>query len=91
MGKLLSGRLEDLRGKYPAIVEEVRGPGLMIGLKLCSGIDPGAMIGDLGERGLLSVPAAENVIRLLPPLIVEESHIDDAMAMLDAACANLAQ
>ncbi len=91
MGELLSGRLEDLRGKYPAIVEEVRGPGLMIGLKLCSGVDSGAMIGDLGERGMLSVPAAENVIRLLPPLIVEESHIDEAMAMLDAACAAVPQ
>ena len=87
MGNVFRGRLEDLKNTFSAVVEEIRGLGLMIGLKLCPEIDSGAMIAELGNRGLLTAPAAENVIRLLPPLIVEESHIDDAMAMLDAACA----
>ncbi len=85
MGAILRRRLDHLAGKYPAVIEEVRGIGLMIGLKLRAEIDAGAMIGSLGDKGLLSVPAAENVVRLLPPLIVEESHIDEAMAVLDAA------
>jgi acetylornithine/N-succinyldiaminopimelate aminotransferase len=55
----------------------------MIGLKLGPKIDSVALIGSLREEGLLTVPAAENVIRLLPPLIVEESHVDKAMAALD--------
>jgi len=83
MGALLRGRLGDLAGRYPGRIEEVRGVGLMIGLKLGPKIDSVALIGSLREEGLLTVPAAENVIRLLPPLIVEESHVDKAMAALD--------
>ncbi|MCH7555218.1 MAG: aminotransferase class III-fold pyridoxal phosphate-dependent enzyme, partial [Proteobacteria bacterium] len=83
MGALLRGRLDDLAGKYPALIEEVRGVGLMIGLKLGPKLDAVAAIGSLRDNGLLTVPAAENVIRLLPPLIVEESHVDEAMAVLD--------
>ena len=83
MGALLRGRLGDLAGRYPGRIEEVRGVGLMIGLKLGPKIDSVALIGSLREEGLLTVPAAENVIRLLPPLIVEESHVDEAMAALD--------
>ncbi|MCH7944219.1 MAG: aspartate aminotransferase family protein, partial [Proteobacteria bacterium] len=89
MGRILRRRLDDLAGKFPAVIEEVRGLGLMIGLQLHAGIDAAAVIGALGGKGLLTVPAAENVIRLLPPLIVEEDHIDDAMAMLDAAFGEL--
>ena len=83
MGALLRGRLGDLAGRYPGRIEEVRGVGLMIGLKLGPKIDSLALIGSLREAGLLTVPAAENVIRLLPPLIVEEGHVDEAMAALD--------
>ena len=83
MGALLRGRLGDLAGRYPGRIEEVRGVGLMIGLKLGPKIDSVALIGSLRGKGLLTVPAAENVIRLLPPLIVEESHVDEAMAALD--------
>ena len=89
MGKILRGRLNDLKGKYPAVVDEVRGMGLMIGLRLRPEMDAAAVLGDLGRRGLLTAPAAENVIRLMPPLIVEESHIDDAMVMIEAACAEV--
>ena len=83
MGDLLRGRLNELAAKYPEVIEEVRGMGLMIGLKLQSDKDTGTGIAALRDKGLLTVPAAENVIRLLPPLIVEESHIGDAMVMLD--------
>lgn len=83
MGKILRKKLDTLAVKYPSVIEELRGVGLMIGLKLRSNLDAGAMIADLGEQGLLTVPAAENVIRLLPPLIIEESHIVEAIAILD--------
>ena len=63
------------------IYREVRGAGLMRGL-LC-GPDIGAISARLTDEGLLTVGAAENVLRLLPPLIVEESHVDEAVAIFD--------
>jgi acetylornithine/N-succinyldiaminopimelate aminotransferase len=43
------------------------------------------------DNGLLSVPAADNVVRLLPPLIVGEEEIDEAMGIIDRSCAELAE
>jgi acetylornithine/N-succinyldiaminopimelate aminotransferase len=43
----------------------------------------------LEDKGLLTIPAGGNVVRFLPPLIVEESHIEDAIAILDAVCGEM--
>ena len=85
MGELLRGRLEDIAGRYGAIVEEVRGLGLMIGIRLK--VDNVAMVGRFTEGGLLSVGAGENVVRLLPPLIIEKSHVEEAAAIIERAFA----
>jgi acetylornithine/N-succinyldiaminopimelate aminotransferase len=76
----LRGKLVDLARRYPAVIEEVRGMGLMIGLK--TAVPNADFVKSLREQGLLSVPAGDNVVRLLPPLVIDESHVDEAMAIL---------
>ena len=87
VAKKLWARLLDLAKKYHGVIEEIRGSGLMIGIK-CVG-DSGEFRTKLHERGMLSVGAADNVVRLLPPLIIEEHHIDEAMEILTAVCAQI--
>ncbi len=78
-------RLADDHGE---VIEEVRGLGLMIGLRCrCAN---GDLIAALRERGLLAVAAGDNVVRLLPPLIIDEDHVGAAVDILDAACGALA-
>ena len=59
----------------------------MIGL-VCTG-DPKPLIGRLRDNGLLTVLAGGNVVRFLPPLITEQGHIEEALAILDQCCAQL--
>ncbi|MEH6632496.1 MAG: aspartate aminotransferase family protein [Halopseudomonas aestusnigri] len=82
-------RLENLVASYPAVFEEVRGSGLMLGLK-CR-VPNTDVIAAMRAGGLLSVGAADNVIRLLPPLIIERSHVDEAIATLEDVSKNMAQ
>jgi len=85
---LLRRRLEELAARYPGVVREVRGEGLLLGLTLKpSNAD---VARELMERGLLTVPAGDNVLRLLPPLIVGEAEIEAALGALEAVCAEFA-
>ncbi|MCB2102764.1 MAG: aspartate aminotransferase family protein [Rhodobacterales bacterium] len=84
VAELLWRRLQGLAHFHPEVIEEVRGAGLMIGLK-CK-VPNTELLDAMFERGLLAVPAANNVIRLLPPLIIEEIHVNEALAILDRAC-----
>jgi acetylornithine/N-succinyldiaminopimelate aminotransferase len=88
-GALFRDRLEELARRFPGIISEVRGVGLMLGLKCV--ISNRQLIDRLHAEGLLSVPAGDNVVRLLPPLIVGEVEIDAAMRALTAACDHLAE
>ena len=88
MADLLMGRLGGLAAAYPGVVDEVRGMGLMIGLKLH--VDNLEMVSRLAGNGLLTVGAGDNVVRLLPPLIVEPGHIDEALAILEKSFAEVA-
>jgi len=74
-----------LLSEYPDVVTEIRGRGLMLGLKLAIPT-PGFLL-KLRENGLLAVGATENVIRLVPPLIVDENHLREATEALSASCA----
>ena len=85
MGRLLRARLEALVKRHPAILVDVRGMGLMLGLKCV--VPNTDMVNRLREAGLLTVGAGDNVVRVLPPLIVEESHVEEALAILDKVCA----
>lgn len=74
-------KAEALVAKHPKVFKEVRGRGLMLGI-VCN-VTNLDMWNKLRDAGLLTVPADDNVIRLLPPLIIENSHVDEAMEILD--------
>ncbi len=82
---LLKDRLEALVARHPKILVELRGSGLLLGLK-CA-VPNQELIAELRNRGLLSVAAAENVVRFLPPLMIQEPHVAEAVEILDAVCA----
>ena len=79
-------QLAGLIAEHPAVFEEVRGEGLMLGLKMK--VPNTAFIDDLRAHGMLAVAAGDNVVRLLPPLIIAEEHVREAMALLSAAAAD---
>jgi len=87
LGLRLKQRLAGIADEHGDIVEEVRGQGLMVGLK-CKAENM-KLIAELRDRGMLTVQAGDNVVRLLPPLIVGEDEIDLACATIDAACVAL--
>ena len=81
MSRLLWDKTVDVVAKHPGVYKSVRGAGLMIGI-ICE-VPNSAVITRLHDEGMLTVPAGDNVARLLPPMTIEESHIDEAVAMLD--------
>jgi acetylornithine/N-succinyldiaminopimelate aminotransferase len=87
MSLRLKQRLAALKDEHADIIEEVRGQGLMLGLK-CK-IPNQDLIKALLAQHMLTVQAGDNVVRLLPPLIVDEPEIDLAIANIDAACVAL--
>ena len=86
MGEKLRGRLEQFIGNYPELFSEVRGTGLMMGLRMT--VESRPFVAHLRDHhGLLTVAAAENVVRILPPLVIEDAHIDEFMEKLSAGAA----
>jgi acetylornithine/N-succinyldiaminopimelate aminotransferase len=71
-----------------SVVEDVRGQGLLMGIK-CK-VPNGQLIDALRERGLLTVAAGDNVVRILPPMIATEEHVREAISILNDACQSLA-
>ncbi|WP_418089902.1 aspartate aminotransferase family protein [Wolbachia endosymbiont (group B) of Orgyia antiqua] len=79
-GKSLKNKLEDLASKFP-MIEEVRGKGLMLGIKVKMNNQKFAE--ELSHRGLLTVGVtSDNVVRILPPLIITEKEIDEGIEIL---------
>ena len=88
MAERLHAELERLAAAFPSVVQEVRGQGLLLGLR-CG--PPSADISaELMARGMLAPTAGENVLRLLPPLIIEQRHIDEAIGKLQDVCQDFA-
>jgi acetylornithine/N-succinyldiaminopimelate aminotransferase len=85
----LRDRLQTIADTFPRVIEEVRGQGYLLGLKVRP--PPTEVAAALLEQGLLTVPAGDNVIRLLPPLIIEEGEIEQAAATLEAVCRGFAE
>tara|TARA_B100000886_G_scaffold337432_1_gene298118 strand:- start:119 stop:1282 length:1164 start_codon:yes stop_codon:yes gene_type:complete len=84
MSKYFISNLNILKKKYPKIIKEVRGLGLLIGLQLFN--DQTKFIKKLMNNNLLTIKAAENVVRILPPLNVKKSEIDLALRIIDKVC-----
>jgi len=77
-------KLNILKNQYPKIIKEVRGVGLLIGLKLFN--DQANFIKKLMDNKLLTIRAGENVIRILPPLNVKKKEIDIALKIIEKVC-----
>jgi acetylornithine/N-succinyldiaminopimelate aminotransferase len=87
MSLLLKQKLASVVDRYPQVLAEVRGEGLLIGLKAV--VPSGDLVNALRGEKLLTVGAGENVVRFLPPLIVTESELEEAVVRLERACVAL--
>ena len=85
MGERLRSALEQMIPNHDHIFESVRGKGLMLGIKMKT--DSRAFVNWLRGQGLLTVAAGDNVMRVLPPLVIDESHIKEFVESLSAAAA----
>ncbi|HEY8580386.1 MAG TPA: aspartate aminotransferase family protein [Beijerinckiaceae bacterium] len=86
-GLVLKQRLAALKDAHPRLIEEVRGEGLMLGLKLT--VPPGDFATAAREERMLVIPAGENVVRLLPPLNIGEAEMGEALDRLEKTCKRL--
>ncbi len=77
-------KLHDIRNNYPHVIKEIRGIGLLIGIKLK--VDLGNFINKLTKNKLLTIRAAENVVRILPPLNVKKKELDLALKIINKVC-----
>jgi acetylornithine/N-succinyldiaminopimelate aminotransferase len=91
-GARLRAALEQLIPNHDGMFEEVRGLGLMLGLKMKDGFDARSFVGHLRDHhGLLTVSAGQNVVRILPPLVIEESHIAECIEKISAGARSFAE
>ena len=88
-GLRLKQRLASLVDLFPDVFEEVRGAGLMLGLKLKPSIENRSFVAALAENALLTVPAGDNVVRLLPPLTITEDESASALEILEQTAAQV--
>ena len=79
-------KLNKLKTKFPKIIREIRGRGYLIGLQLYK--DQSKFIKKLMDNRLLTIRAAENTVRILPPLNVKKSELDQALKIIDKVCVN---
>ncbi|MGC4252770.1 MAG: aspartate aminotransferase family protein [Sphingobium sp.] len=92
MGARLRSALEQLIPNHDGMFEDVRGMGLMLGVKMKDSFDARAFVGHLRDNhGLLSVAAGQNVVRILPPLVIEESHIAECIEKISAGARSFAE
>src|SRR5579872_4808138 len=84
---LFKQRLAEIKDRYPALVAEVRGEGLLVGLRML--VPAAELVEATRAEHMLTVGAGDNVVRLLPPLIVSEQELAEGVARLDRACARL--
>lgn len=86
-GRYLRERLESVVSAHPDVLEGIRGEGLMLGMKCV--VPHLEFNARLRENGLLSVPAADNIVRLLPPLIITDEETDIAVGIIEETCRSM--
>src|SRR2546421_4202763 len=87
MSLLLKQKLASVVDRYPSVLSEVRGEGLLVGVKAV--VPSGDLVNALREQKLLTVGAGDNVVRFLAPLIVSEAEIEESVVCLERACVAL--
>ena len=88
-GLFFKQRLAEIKDLYPSVISEVRGEGLLVGVR--AGVPAGELVDALRAEKMIAVAAGDNVVRLLPPLIISEQEIAEGIARLDRACARLSR
>ena len=86
LSKYFLSKLNKLKDRYPNIIREIRGRGLLIGLQLQK--DQSKFIEKLMDNGLLTIKASENVVRILPPLNVKKIELNRALEIINKVCKN---
>ncbi len=84
LSKYFLSNLNKIKEKYPSIIKQIRGRGFLIGIQLHQ--DQTNFIKKLMENKLLTIRAAENVVRILPPLNVKKSELDEALKIITKVC-----
>ena len=87
LSKYFLSNLNLLKEKYPQVIKEIRGRGLLIGIQLKK--DKTEIIKKLMDNRLLTIRAAENVVRILPPLNVKKNELDQALKIINKVCAEI--
>lgn len=82
-GEIFRGHFENLQKKYPELVQEVRGRGLLLGLQLSQ--DPTPIVTAARERGLLIITAGKNTLRFVPALNITKAEIEEGIKILEEA------
>jgi acetylornithine aminotransferase len=84
-GAVFACGFKELQAKYPELITEVRGRGLLLGLQLTE--DPAPVVKAARERGLLVITAGTNTLRFVPPLTISEEEIQEGLRILEEAIA----
>jgi acetylornithine/N-succinyldiaminopimelate aminotransferase len=82
-------KLAAIKDQFPSVVAEVRGEGLLIGLRAV--VPSSELVDELRAEKMITVAAGDNVVRLLPPLIISEEEIGEAVRRIERACGRLAE
>jgi acetylornithine/N-succinyldiaminopimelate aminotransferase len=82
VGAFFKEELEKLKNEFPQIITEVRGVGLMLGIKINEEIEHAKIVEKMIENRVLTIPAGNNVIRIIPPLILQKKHVVEAIAKI---------
>ncbi len=84
VSKYFFSNLNKIKSKYPKVIKEIRGRGLLIGIQLH--VDQGKFIKKLMQNKLLTIRAADNVVRILPPLNVKKNELNQALKIIKKVC-----
>ena len=87
LSKYFLFKLNKIKEKYPNVVKQIRGRGFLIGIRLYK--DQTEFIKKLMNNQLLTIRAAENVVRILPPLNVKKNELDIALKIIEKVCSQL--
>jgi acetylornithine/N-succinyldiaminopimelate aminotransferase len=86
---VLKQKLAEIKDRFPAVIAEVRGEGLLVGLRAV--VPSSELVDALRAEKMITVAAGDNVVRLLPPLIISEPEIAEAVHRIERACSRLAE
>ena len=86
---VLKQKLAEIKDRYPTIIAELRGEGLLVGLRAV--VPSAVLVDELRAEKMITAAAGDNVVRFLPPLIVSEEEVAEAVRRLERACARIAK